>query len=66
MVYAIERCPLFLSAIKRIFYETMTIIASVLRDSVHYREVSVIKHVLYREVPLSSSGFHTKSSLIRT
>ena len=49
---AIERCPLFLSAIKRFFYETLTMISSVLKKSVRYREVSAIKHVHYREVPL--------------
>ena len=52
MVSAIERCPLYLSAIKRFFYETMTVISSVLMNSVRYREVSAIKHVRYREVPL--------------
>ena len=49
---AIERCPLFLSAIKRFFYETLTMISSVLRKTVRYRKVSAIKHVRYREVPL--------------
>ena len=52
MVSAIERCPLYLSAIKRFSYETMTVISSVLMNSVRYREVSAIKHVRYREVPL--------------
>ena len=51
-VSAIERFPLFLSAIKRFFYETLTMISSVLRKSVRYREVSAIKHVRYREVPM--------------
>ena len=52
MVSAIERCPLFLSAIKRFFYETMTMIPSVLMNSVRYREMFAIKHVRFREVPL--------------
>ena len=52
-----ERCPLFLSSIKRVFYETMTIIQFVLRNSVRYREVFSIKHVHYREVPLIFSQF---------
>ena len=49
---AIERCPLFLSAIKRFLYKVLTMISSVLQKSVRYREVSAIKHVRYREVPL--------------
>ena len=49
---AIERCLLFLSVIKRFFYETMTMIPSVLRNSVCCWEVSAIKHVCYRGVPL--------------
>ena len=52
MVSAVERHPLFLSAIKRLFYETMTLIPSVLRISVLYKEVSAIKHIRCREVPL--------------
>ena len=52
MVSAIETCPLFLSAIKRFFNETMTLIPFVLMNSVRYREVSAIKHVRCREVPL--------------
>ena len=52
MVSAIEKCPLFLSAIKRFFYETLIMISSILRKSVRYREVSAIKHVRYREVSL--------------
>ena len=54
MVFAIERCPLFLSGvkgIKRFFNETMTMIPSIPK-SVRYRDVSVIEHVHYREVPL--------------
>ena len=51
MVSAIERYPLFLSAIKRLSYETLTMIQSVLKNSVRYIEVSAIKHVRYREVP---------------
>ena len=35
---AIERCPLFLSAIKRFFYGTLTMISSVLRKSVRFRQ----------------------------
>ena len=58
VVSAIERCTLFLSAIKRFFYETLTIISSVLRKSVRYREVSAIKHVRYREVPLYFPNAH--------
>ena len=52
MVSAIERFPLFLFAIKRIFYETMTVIPSVPMNSVRYREVYAIKRVRYKEVPL--------------
>ena len=52
MVSAIERCPLFLSVIKGFFYETMTVISSVLMNSVRYREVSAIEHVRFRKVPL--------------
>ena len=37
---------------KEVFYETLTMIPSVLGKSVRYREVSAIKHVRYREVPL--------------
>ena len=48
MVFAIERCPLLLSAIERFFYETMTVIPSVLMNSICYREVSSIKHVRFR------------------
>ena len=59
MVSAIERCPLFLSAIKSFFYETLTMISSVLRKSVRYREVSAIKHVRYREVPLYQASIGT-------
>ena len=62
MVSAIERCPLFLSAIKRFFYETMTMIPSVLMNSVRYREVSAIKlsaierfHSMTLTVPLLNS-----------
>ena len=54
MVSAMERWPLFLSAIKRFFYETMAVIPSVLMKSVRYREVFAIKHVRYREVSLYS------------
>ena len=52
MVFVIKRYPLFLSAIKKFFYETLTMISYVLMKSVRYREVSAIKHVHYREVPL--------------
>ena len=37
---------------REVFNETMTVIPSVLVNSVSYREVSAIKHVRYREVPL--------------
>ena len=47
MVSAIERCPLFLSAIKRFFYETLTMILSILRKSVRFRKAFAIKHVRY-------------------
>ena len=57
VVSAIEWCPLFLSAIKRFFYETLTMISSVLKKSVRYREVSAIKHVRYREVPLYLAAY---------
>ena len=52
MVSAIGRCPLFLSAIERFFYETLAMISLFLRKSVRYREVFAIKHVRYRKVPL--------------
>lgn len=41
---AIERCPLFLSAIKRFFYEALNMIPSFLRKSVRYREVPLYLH----------------------
>ena len=37
-------------------------IASVIRNSVHYREVSAIKHVRHREVPLLLGFFFFKQS----
>ena len=52
VVSAIERCPVFLFAMKRFFCEALTKFSSVRRKSVLYREVSAIKHVSYREVPL--------------
>ena len=45
MVSATERCPLFLSAIKRFFYETITVIPSVLLNSVRCREVTAIERL---------------------
>ena len=45
---AIEKCPLFLSAIKRFYYETLTMKSFVLTKSVRYKEVSAIKDVRYR------------------
>ena len=54
--FSSRRCPLYLSVIKRFFYETMTMISPVLTyvltNSVRYQEVSAIEHVRYREVPL--------------
>ena len=41
---------LFLSTIKRFFYEPLIMTASVLRNCVRYKEVSAIKLVRYREV----------------
>ena len=62
MVSIIERCRLFLLAIKRFFYETITVIPSLLINSVRYIEVSAIKHIRYREVPLYSAwNAYTKS-----
>ena len=46
IVSAIERYPLFLSAKKGYFYKNMTMIPSVLRNSVLYRGVR------YRACPL--------------
>ena len=59
MVSAIERCPLFLSAIKKFFYQTMTMIPSVLRNSVRYREVSAIErfHCILLDKHYSSRNF---------
>ena len=37
---------------RELFYETLTMIPSVLIKSVRYKEVSTIKHVRYKEVPL--------------
>ena len=52
MVSAMERCLLYMSTIKRFLCETMTVILSVIMNIVRYKEVSGIKHVRYREVPL--------------
>ena len=38
VVSALEGCPLFLSAIKGFFYETMTMIPSILRNGFGCRE----------------------------
>ena len=37
---------------KEVFYETMTMIPSVLKNNVHCRKVNAIKNVRYRKIPL--------------
>ena len=54
---AVERCPPFLSAIKRFHYETLTMISIVLRKSVRHREVFAFS-VRYKEVPLWYDRFY--------
>ena len=60
MVSAIE---IISARYREVFYETMTVIPSVVMNSVRYREVSAIKHVRYREVPLYFISFFNFSNI---
>lgn len=40
------------SAIKRFYYKDLTVVSSVLAESVLYTEVSAVKNVCYIEAPL--------------